>query len=183
MASRARQRATIDVAGISAARRREILNERERRLSARSEAATAPRESVRVLVCSIGPNLYGLPLDEVARVKPVGRWGAAAAGHPALFGLVADEGRVHPAFDLPRLLGADAPAPQGGWLVVLATPHHAALRVADLPVVVDAERVEDADGDRARVLGGDHRDRLLVLLSPRELLASIHSTSHGAAAP
>lgn len=180
-----RKRIRSDVAAPDAARRRAILAERAARLAGRAAAPEPERPTVRVLVCAVGDNLFGLPLGEVARVIPFARWGAAPGQHPALLGLVADEGRIRPAFDLAALLGApDAQVEGGGWLVILAPPQRAALRVGALPVAADAERLdEDGGRARARALDGEHRDQLLVILSASELLAANPTSSHGAVAP
>lgn len=168
-----------DIAGVSPARRRAILRERERALASRTETRAEAARGRRVLVCAVGANLYGLPMEQVARIKPFTRWGAAAARHPALVGLVADGGRVAPVFDLARLVGAGgAEAAQGGWLVLLGPPHRAALRLADLPAAAEVEALDGAGEDRARVLSGDHADKILVMLSVEALLAPTHTTSH-----
>ncbi len=138
----------------------------------------------RVLVCRVGLDLYGLPMADVAKVRPFVRWGAAAGGHPAVLGLVADDGEVRPAIDMATLLGAPTAAGQtGGWLVILAAPHKIALRLHDLPVAAEVEPLAQEDAGRARVVTGEHRDKLLVTLSARELLAHTKSFPHGGAAP
>lgn len=182
MAERARGRSAVDVAGLSAARRRTILRERALRLAGRGESDAGVVSGERVLLCGVGANLYGLPVTDVSKVKPLRRWGAAK-GHDALIGLVSDEGEILPVLDLARLLGAppSAPAP-GGWLIRLSPAHAAALRVDELPATVEVERLDEGRGS---VLAGEHADKLLVLLRPAELLALSPPTSqpHGAAAP
>jgi chemotaxis signal transduction protein len=178
-----RKRIRSDVAARDAARRSAILEERAARLAGRAAAPEPQRPAVRVLVCAVGANLFGLPLGDVAKVTRFERWGAAPAQHPALLGLVADEGRIRPAFDLATLVGApEAQVERNGWLVALANPLRAAMRVGELPTAADVERL-DEDAGRARVLGGEHQDKLIVILSARELLAANPSSSHGAHAP
>lgn len=181
MATRARGRSAADSATLSASRRRAILLERTRRLAVRREREEeAPAE--RVLLCRIGANLYGLPLGLVAKVKAFARRGVAAGAHPAMLGLAADEGQVRPVFDLATLLGAGPAGPGDGWLVLLAPPLKPALRLDVLPVAADVT-LSEADPSRARVLAGEDRDKVLVMIPASDLLALIQSTSHGAAAP
>ncbi|WP_374471429.1 chemotaxis protein CheW [Phenylobacterium sp.] len=157
---------------------------RARSLAARQAAAEAAAAGERMLVCRVGADLYGLPMAEVAKVRPFTRWGAAAGGHPAMLGLVADEGEVRPALDMAALLGGPAAAAStGGWLLILAPPHKAALRLQDLPVAAEVEPLPQDDAGRARVLAGEHQDKLLVTLTAHELLAHAKSSPHGAAAP
>lgn len=161
-------------------RRRAILEERAARLAKRGGAPAAERPAGRVLVCAVGENLFGFPLGEVAKVTRLERWAAAPAQHPALLGLVAWEGRIRPAFDLAALLGVRHPqAQRSGWVVVLASPQRAALLVQELPVAADALTLA-GDSSRARVLEGDHKDKILVILSAATLMAADLSTSHGA---
>jgi chemotaxis signal transduction protein len=173
----------VAVATLSVARRRAILAARSRQLALRAErAASAPRE--RVLACAVGSSLYGLPLDEVSKVRPFDRRGAAPGADRAALGLIVDHGEIRPALDLARLLGLESAAPAGGgWLLLLAEPCKAALRIDQLPVAVDIEAIEGPDDARARIVGGDHHDKVLVKLSARDLLAPYLSTHRGATAP
>lgn len=178
-----RKRRALDVAALSEVRRREILEARSRRLAGRGGPETAPRNSESVLVCEVGPDLYGLPLVDVAKVRPLTHWSAAAASHPAVLGIVVVDGRIRPAFDLAALLGAERTSEaRTGWLVQLGSPHDAVLRLDRMPVAAEVERLPETDPGRARALGGDHRDKILVMLSASELMAVTPNTP-GADAP
>ena len=168
-------RDTIEGAvALSAARRRAIVEDRTRRLAARARAPEAPQAGRRrVLVCSVGTNLYGLPLEQVARVRPLGRLGAAPARAASVLGFVADAGRIRPALDLAALLGAQGSGPAAsGWLIVLAPPLNAVLRVAELPVAAEVEPLEGGDPDKARIVDEDHAGKILALVSARDLIAA-----------
>ncbi|WP_395670265.1 chemotaxis protein CheW [Phenylobacterium sp.] len=173
------QRGQGVIATLSTAQRRAVLTDRASRLAQRGlETQSAPRE--RMLVCEVGPNLYGLSLTEVRRIAPFQRRGAAPARSAAAMGLVADGGAIRPVLDLASLLGAGAPAAASGWLVLLASPHRAALRLDTLPEAAEVEPLDTADPDRLRIVGGEHHDKVLVRLSPTDLLAN---PTHGAQAP
>lgn len=183
MARRASKAALQPGADQSAARRNAILADRAARLANRAAAVEAERPAARALICAVGPNLYGLPLEQATKIKPFVRAGAAPALNRAVLGLVADEGQIRPALDLGALLGAPEAAVEGGWLVLLGGSGGAALRVKDLPVAADVEPLEEPDAGRARILTGEHRDKVLVMLSASDLLDRSRSPSHGANAP
>lgn len=164
-------------AAVSAERRRAIVRARTRQLAARTIEVRTTHE--RLLVCPVGESLYGLPLRDVARVRPFDRRGLAPAQEPAALGLVVDSGEIRPALDLAVLLGQGSGSVAGGWLLVLAPPHRAALRVEEMPVAAEVEPVDGAP-DRARIVGGEHQDKILARLSAGDLLASYANPTLGA---
>jgi chemotaxis signal transduction protein len=168
------------IATLSDAQRQALLADRAARMARRGlQAAETPRE--RMLVCELGPNLYGLSLTEVRRVAPFERRGAAPARSAAALGLVAEDGAIRPVLDLAVLLGGGEPSGEGGWLVLLASPHRAALRLETLPVTAEVEAMAQADPDHRRIVGGEHHDKVLTRLSASDLLDT--NPSHGAHAP
>ncbi|MDP2212422.1 hypothetical protein [Phenylobacterium sp.] len=156
-------------------RTRQILDERERRL-ARPEAdgpSEAFGDSLAVLLCPFGENLYGLPMSDVASLRPLeqmSRTGAGQAG--GVVGLVADSGRVRQVLDFGVLLGAPPPQSTAGYLVMLKGRSDLALRLGERPYAADVS-AESASLDRAQVVSpGPHHAKTLVILSVAALLAS-----------
>lgn len=183
MSIKAKTRAERTLARLSTGRREAILDERSRRLAERAEAAAAARPQMRMLACAVGANLYGLPLNEIAAIRRFDRHGATPSTAPAVLALVADAGRIRPVLDLPALLGASAGGATGGWLAILAAPHNAALRMDEIPAVVDAEPLTGADEGRARVSSGEQAERTLVILSTADLLAVLPASTQPGARP
>lgn len=146
-------------------RTRAILDERAQRLS-RSATPDAPaRDTIQLLVCQIGENLFGLAPQEVSRFRSMEPLGGAS---PGLLGLLAESGRVRQVLDFASLVGAPATT-GGGYIAVLTNHPDIALRLAERPVVVDAQPGPDARA--VAVSAGEHQGKTLVLLSVAELLA------------
>jgi hypothetical protein len=165
------------IATLSEVQRHAVLADRAARLARRGlQAVEKPLE--RMLVCEVGPNLYGLALTEIGRVVPFERRGAAPARSPAALGLVSENGVIRPVLDLAVLLGTGAPTGDRGWLILLAPPHRAALRLEAMPVSAEVDGLPDGDPDHRRVVGGEHHDKVLARLSASDLLDS--NPSHGA---
>lgn len=154
---------------------RAILNEREQRLAATEQAETASDDQnlMSMLLCPLGGNLFGVPMDEVASLRPLAqlsRTGLASA--PAVMGLVADNGRVRQVLDLGVLLGGPPPRDAGGYLIMLKNRRDLALRLAERPVAA-AVRPDPAAPPHARVArAGETHDKTLIILSVSALLAS-----------
>ena len=177
-----RRQGQAATAVLSEARRRAILMARAERLSRRAPTAEAtPRD--RLLVCAVGPNLYGLPLGQVSKVQPFDRRGAAPSRQAAALGLIVDGGEIRPVLDLGVLLGRSEARDLGGWLVILAAPYSVALRVQDLPATVLVEALGGEETDRARIAEGEHASKILTRLSAPDLLAAYSNSHHGAPAP
>ncbi|MDP3489001.1 MAG: chemotaxis protein CheW [Phenylobacterium sp.] len=153
---------------------RQILDERERRLAAVQTPET-PEErspSISVLLCPLGGNLYGVPMNEVASLRPLerlGRTGATTAG--AVMGLVADSGRVRQVLDLGALLGAPPPRETDGYLILLKGRRDVALRLPERPHAGEARPDLDRPQHASVVSSGDHHAKTLVILSVAALLA------------
>ena len=156
-------------------RARLILDERARRFAqahaARSEATSDQASSV--LLCPMGENLYGLPMIDVASLRPLERLSrTATTPRGAVMGLVADSGRVRQVLDLGRLLGAPATRDADGYLVMLTAHPDLALRLGERPLSV-AVTPDPANPERAQVASlGDHHAKTLVILSVAALLAA-----------
>lgn len=154
---------------------RQILDERERRLAApeQDDRPTEAGDCVSVLLCPLGGNLYGIPMDEVASLRPLerlSRTGIASAG--AVMGLVAENGRVRQVLDLGVLLGGPEPRGSGGYLIMLKSRRDLTLRLAERPQVADV-RPDPDEPQRAFVASaGENHDKTLIILSVSALLAS-----------
>ena len=156
-------------------RARLILDERAHRLARldRTESATVADQTASVLLCPVGENLYGLPMIEVASLRPLERLSrTATVARGGVMGLVADSGRVRQVLDLGRLLGAPATREADGYLVILKAHPDFALRLGERPVSV-AVTPDPTNPERAQVASlGDHHANTLVILSVAALLAA-----------
>lgn len=168
-------------ADLSTARRAAILRARSKQLAGRAETAR-PAARERLLICRVGPDLYGLPLPQVSKVRPLDRRGAAPGRPGAALGLIADGGEIRPLFDFATLLGRAEPVAPGGWLIVLAPPHAVALRVTDLPVAGDVEPFEGGEPHQTRIVEGEHAGKVLVRVSAADLLTAPANRLPGASA-
>lgn len=170
----ARPRGERPVQATESPRTRQILDDRTRRLAA-PEAVAADvtlTDAMRVLLCPMGGNLYGLPMTEVASLRPLerlGRTGLASAG--AVMGLVADNGRVRQVLDLGVLLGAPPPRETDGYLVMLNGRRDIALRLAERPLAAQVRPDPDHPQRAIVASAGDENAKTLVILSVAALLA------------
>ncbi|MDP3384835.1 MAG: chemotaxis protein CheW [Phenylobacterium sp.] len=170
----ARPRGERPVRATESPRARQILDDRARRLAAPEATAAdvSVTEAMRVLLCPMGGNLYGLPMAEVASLRPLerlGRTGVAGAG--AVMGLVADNGRVRQVLDLGALLGAPPPQEADGYLVMLNGRRDIALRLAERPLAAQVRPDPDHPQRALVVSAGDDNAKTLVILSVTALLA------------
>jgi chemotaxis signal transduction protein len=177
MRGKRRKAADDAFARLGQARAEYILDERTRRLAARGGDEAARRPTVTRLVFAVGANLYGLPLDSVTRIRRSDRVGVAPSSAAAVLGLTGDAGRVVTVLDLATLLGAAAPAAGEDYLLVLAPPRDAALRVATLPVATETAPV-DNEPQHARVAeAGALSGRTVTLLDLERLLPAARPAS------
>lgn len=156
-------------------RTRLILDERAQRLARLDSAGpeVIADQTASVLLCPMGENLYGLPMVEVASLRPLERLSrTAAAARSGVMGLVADSGRVRQVLDLGHLLGAPATRDVDGYLVILKAYPDLALRLGERPLSV-AVTPDPSHPERAQVASpGDHHAKTLVILSVAALLAA-----------
>ncbi len=169
-----RPRAERPVQATESPRTRQILDERTRRLAApeRVETDIAAMDADAVLLCPMGGNLYGIPMAEVASLRPLerlGRTGIARAG--AVMGLVADNGRVRQVLDLGVLLGAPPSQDADGYLIILKGRRDLALRIAERPQAVNVRPDPDNPQRALMVSAGETNAKTLVVLSVAALLA------------
>ena len=170
----ARPRGERPVQTAESPRTRQILDDRARRLAAPEAIASdvSVTDAMRVLLCPMGGNLYGLPMADVASLRPLerlGRTGVAGAG--AVMGLVADNGRVRQVLDLGVLLGAPPPREAGGYLVMLNGRRDIALRLSERPQSALVRPDLDHPQHAVVVSAGDDNAKTLVILSVPALLA------------
>lgn len=139
--------------------------------------------SRQLVVCALGAERYGLPIE---RVREIVRWvepRPVAADGDGLRGVIGLRGRLLPVHDLaallglPRADGAAAPPPSAKIVVVETDDEPAGLVVDDVVEVrtVDGELIEELaapsfDGRPAEIakLG----ERLVLLLDPVALLSA-----------
>ncbi|HZH53102.1 MAG TPA: chemotaxis protein CheW [Microvirga sp.] len=131
-------------------RARLLLDERTERLAARSQRETETNR-IRVLLCSVGSELYGVSLDVVAEVLPFQPLVPVPDGPAALLGLFGHGGHLVSAIDLGQALG-HAPAPQNGesrHLVLLRREQPRAALCVDRALGVEDVTPLAADETRA----------------------------------
>ncbi|HWL82403.1 MAG TPA: chemotaxis protein CheW [Roseomonas sp.] len=158
-----------------------ILEQRTRLLAARG-APDAPAEArLRVMVCKLGAEFYGLPLEAVAQVLPPAVWAPVAGALPALLGLFSHAGQMVCLLDLALALGRPAPQGEGGHLLLLRAPgpRRLALRVERVAGVAEVAPLQDPGRPAERALTGhaltppelaEGRHALLGLVDPHRLL-------------
>jgi len=128
----------------------QILERRTRALAARGAAAKPGAPPVTVLVCTLGGELYGIPLNAAAQVVPDAPCTALPGAPPALLGLIGQGGQVWILLDLALALGRAAPvAPGGHALLLRASPRPVALRVDRVAGVFSLVPVAAGDGGHA----------------------------------
>jgi purine-binding chemotaxis protein CheW len=119
-------------------RARLLLDERTERLARRIDrGAGTAAETTRVLVCHVGQEYYGLPLDAIAEVLPFKTPVPVPGGPAALVGVLGLSGQLVSVVDLGAALG-QSPA------VIEAVNQHVVLLRRDRPRV--ALRVDRALG-------------------------------------
>ncbi|MCB8819638.1 chemotaxis protein CheW [Microvirga rosea] len=171
-------------------RARRILDERTQALAARSGSGPSPSADVeRVLICTIGREHYGIPIDAVAEVLPFQECLPLPEGPPALVGLFGRSGQLVSVVDLGRALGLAAPSEDGGRHLVLLrrSSPRIALRVDRAEGVETVTRIvhEENGGFRKEAVTGyaesstdiADQERILSLLDLDRLLRPFLSSS------
>ncbi|WP_406855903.1 chemotaxis protein CheW [Alsobacter sp. KACC 23698] len=126
--------------GLGQERRERILDERTRELALRRRIRKAAPEGALYLVCTVGRNVFGLPLTCVARALPAQACTPAPRASPELLGLFGHEGRTVAAVDLGVALGVSDPRPgitaAGCFVLTRQEEPRTALRVDAADAVV-----------------------------------------------
>ncbi len=159
-------------------RARALVEARTRALAQAKDGGDEAANDRRVILCAIGDNLYGLPLDGAQHVAPLRRLTAAPGGRGGYLGLTGERGRLYDVFDLGALLSLAAPpeAPDG-YLVLLKEAPPVALRIDALPVAATVRPMEEP-GQALIIDGGRELDgKTAILVSPAELIESFRSPS------
>ncbi|RDI62615.1 chemotaxis protein CheW [Microvirga subterranea] len=166
-------------------RARHLLDERTERLARRSGKAEEAAATVRVLVCSVGPEYYGLPLEGVAEVLAF-RIPMPVPGGPAgLVGVLGRSGHLVSVVDLGAAVGqasaaSDVEAENQHVVLLRREQPRVALRVDRalgvedvLPLTAEDARefrMEAVVGYAKSELGFADQDRVLSLLDIDRLL-------------
>lgn len=130
----------------SAVRANAILTERARRLAERPQALHAA-ETRRVCLCEAGGDLYGIPVEDVARVMSEAHTAPLAEAEPALLGVMSRGGGFALVYDLSALIGAVA-APQTGeghFVLLRSLRPLTALKVSRVDAITDIELLSAED--------------------------------------
>jgi purine-binding chemotaxis protein CheW len=141
--------------GLAPERRERILDERTRDLALRRRVRRTAPEGALYLVCTVGQNVFGLPLTSVARALPAQACTPVPRAAPELLGLFGHEGRTVAAIDLGVALGvADArpgAADTGCYVLTRRDEPRTALRVdaADAVLRLAATQRPEALGREA----------------------------------
>lgn len=149
------------------ARKAALLDARAAALAARSAEHEEARATTDYLVCTCGPERYGVPLAAVAGVGPEPACTALPGAPPALRGITAVAGAIVSVFDLAACLGLAGTS--GG---AEARGHLLRLRAQEPPValvvdrVLGIARIDAAIGERADDPEGLGRGPLLGYAPP-----------------
>jgi purine-binding chemotaxis protein CheW len=93
-------------------RARHLLDERTKRLARRSgDEATETAATARVLVCAVGQEFYGLPLEAIAEVLPFRTPRPVPGGPAGLVGVLGRSGQLVSVVDLGTAVGQGPSAP------------------------------------------------------------------------
>jgi len=138
--------------------------------AAASHAASAPEQSRQLVVCALGDEHYGLPIEQVREIVRAVDPRPVASELPWMRGVIGLRGRLVPVHDLAVRLGVEARRGASAKLVIVeiaADPQ--ALLVDDVVEVlrVEAAQIEpvpSGSGEIARV-----GERLVLLLDADEL--------------
>ncbi|MFE1600597.1 chemotaxis protein CheW [Methylobacterium sp. ID0610] len=143
---------------LGAARIEALLDARSRALAERGRAPAEARARRRVLLCRIGAERVGLPLDAVAEVAPYRPCTPVPGAPPALIGLSGRGGALLSVLDLATALALPAPAADApAHLVVLRRDNpRIGLRVERALAVLDA-LVDDGPAPPGRPVAGHAR--------------------------
>jgi purine-binding chemotaxis protein CheW len=156
-----------DALGLDDAGRQALLDARSAALARRGTAAEQAAALRSYLVCTCGPDRYGLAVEAVAHVMPARACTPVPGAPPALIGLAARSGRVVSVLDLAAALGR--PRTEGtregrghflilrgaGPAIALAVERvHGVARVA-APAGASGQPEAAADLDAAPGLGAD----------------------------
>ncbi len=146
-----------DALSLDDAGREALLNARSAALARRGIAAERTAALRPYLVCTCGPDRYGLPLEAVAQVMPARACTTVPGAPPALIGLVARAGRVVSVLSLSAALGrsetSEAGAGRGHFLILRGTGPAIALAVDRVLGVTRVEAPAEA-GAQPGVLTG-----------------------------
>jgi purine-binding chemotaxis protein CheW len=157
---------------------RRILEERAAELARPPESAERAVDVLTVVVVTLGPERYGIPIERVREVRPVARVTPLPAMAPFWLGLANVRGALVPVLDLARYLGhhADLPADEPQLVVLHDASLTLAVRVDSVPEVRTLSRsafgrsLVEATSDRPHVHAGLTGD-LLALLDVDALLS------------
>ena len=144
-----------------------------------------------LVVCSLGSELYALPIAQVREIVRFAEPRPVAADAAGLRGVIGLRGRLLPVYDLVVRLGLGAavaePGPRAKIVVVETAGDLAGIVVDD---VVEVATVADAQLEELPATGADAAastiaklgDRLVLLLDPVVLLAAGEASADRAAA-
>jgi purine-binding chemotaxis protein CheW len=95
-----------------------LLQARARRLAAPRDALVLGPVGIDVLCCRLGSERYGVPLDNLSEVMPLGNWTPVPGQPQYLLGVTNLRGEIRPVLDLHSLLSFEPPAADArAWVV------------------------------------------------------------------
>ncbi|QRM29282.1 chemotaxis protein CheW [Microvirga sp. VF16] len=169
----------------------QILDERTERLATRENAATTRPEALpRALVCGVGRERFGIPVETVAEVLPPQKCVPVPDGPPALIGLFGRSGKLVSVIDLALALGLESSSSDNEdqhFVLLRREQPQVALRVERAHAVADILPLtdEEAAGFRNDAVTGygtiqsgpAGQDEALSLLDTERLLRPLLSSS------
>lgn len=159
-----------------------LLQARTRRLAAPRGMVADGGAKIDVLCCRIASERYGVPLDSLSEVMPLGSWTPVPGQPQYLLGVTNLRGEIRPVLDLHSLLGLEPPVADARTWVVFIDDEGAevGLRVDGLERIVSVDPAtltnpqESGNGLPQRFvtgIGGGSGSSALILLDPRQILA------------
>lgn len=165
--------------------RERVLAERAERLAHRPAPADASTLA-RVCVCEAGGDLFGIPVEHIARVMPDVRPAPLANAAPALLGIIARGGGFSLIYDLAALASGAAGERVGeGHLILLRQTRPAAgvkvtrtLAVADI-ALLEGDEVAGLSTRPGITSYGRHGDRIVSIIDVHALIATSAGSAPG----
>jgi purine-binding chemotaxis protein CheW len=137
-----------------------------------------------LVVFSLGEEEYALPISYVHEIIRYTEPRTVASDDPSVCGVISLRGKILPVFDLATRLGLQSERSERAKIVIVETGSGGNSSLAGV-VVDDVEEVLTVDEDQLDTEGGDGvtgaaidaiakiGDRLVVLLSPERIVATV----------
>lgn len=162
-----------------------LLKARAKRLAQPRGAVAEPVGGIDALGFRIGAERYGVPLEHLSEVMPLGSWTPVPGQPRHLLGVTNLRGEIRPVIDLHSLLSLDQP-PEGarGWVIFIEHAEvevglraEALERIAAVASDTLTRPHETANGLPQRFIAGIAADGLILLDIPQILALEVLTDS------